>query len=88
MRWATMGGSYSRLQSSAQWGKEVDKFAVYGALEGLHDDGFRNFSPSDIRRFYSDVGYRSENAEFHLNVGLASLATAIALSSAPAWTTA
>jgi hypothetical protein len=37
----------------------------------LHDDGFRNFSPSDIRRFYSDVGYRSENAEFHLNVGLA-----------------
>ena len=56
----TMGGSYDRLQSSAQWGKQVDKFAVYGALEGLHDDGFRNFSPSDIRRFYGDVGYRSD----------------------------
>jgi outer membrane receptor protein involved in Fe transport len=67
----TMGGSYNRLQSSAQWGKQVDQFAVYGALEGLHDDGFRNFSPSDIKRFYSDVGYRSENAEFHLNMGLA-----------------
>jgi outer membrane receptor protein involved in Fe transport len=67
----TMGGSYNRLQSSAQWGKEVDKFALYGALEGLHDDGFRNFSPSDIRRFYGDVGYRSENAEFHVNMGLA-----------------
>jgi outer membrane receptor protein involved in Fe transport len=67
----TMGGSYNRLQSSAQWGKQVDQFAIYGALEGLHDGGFRNFSPSDIRRFYSDVGYRSENAEFHLNVGLA-----------------
>ena len=24
------------------------QFAVYGAIEGLHDDGFRNFSPSDI----------------------------------------
>src|SRR5262249_6875012 len=52
-------------------GKQVDQFAIYGALEGLHDNGFRNFSPSDIRRFYSDVGYRSENAEFHLNLGLA-----------------
>src|SRR5262249_2476018 len=61
-----------RLQSSAQWGKQFDKFAVYGALEGLHNDGFRNFSPSDIRRFYGDVGYRSENAEFHVNMGLAS----------------
>jgi outer membrane receptor protein involved in Fe transport len=67
----TMGGSYGRVQSSAQWGKQVDQFAIYGALEGLHDNGFRNFSPSDIRRFYSDVGYRSENAEFHLNLGLA-----------------
>jgi len=67
----TMGGSYGRLQGSAQWGKQVGQFAMYGALEGLHDDGFRNFSPSDIRRFYSDVGYRTDNAEFHLNLGLA-----------------
>jgi len=67
----TMGGSYNRLQSSAQWGKQVDNFAVYGALEGVRDDGFRNFSPSEVKRFYSDVGYRNENAEFHLNMGLA-----------------
>jgi outer membrane receptor protein involved in Fe transport len=67
----TMAGSFGRLQSSAQWGKQVDQFAVYGALEGLHDDGFRNFSQSDVRRFYSDVGYRSDNAEFHLNIGAA-----------------
>jgi iron complex outermembrane receptor protein len=66
-----MGGSYGRLQGSAQWGKQVDQFSTYVALEGLHDNGFRNFSPSDIRRFYSDVGYRSEDAEFHLNVGAA-----------------
>jgi outer membrane cobalamin receptor len=39
----TMAGSYGRVQSAAQWGKQVDKFSVYGALEGLHDDGFRNF---------------------------------------------
>jgi outer membrane receptor protein involved in Fe transport len=66
-----MGGSYGRVQGSAQWGNQVDKFSTYVALEGLHDDGFRNFSPSDIKRFYSDVGFRSENAEFHLNIGAA-----------------
>jgi outer membrane receptor protein involved in Fe transport len=67
----TMGGSYGRVQSSLQWGKQVDSFAVYGALEGAHDDGFRNFSPSDIRRFYGDVGYSKAGNEFHLNMGLA-----------------
>ena len=67
----TMGGSFGRIQSSAQWGKQVDNYAVYGALEGLHDDGFRNFSASDVRRFYGDVGYRNETSEFHLNMGAA-----------------
>jgi outer membrane receptor protein involved in Fe transport len=67
----TMGGSFGRVQSSAQWGKQVDNFAVYGALEGLHDDGFRNFSASNVRRFYGDVGVKNDQAEFHLNMGAA-----------------
>jgi outer membrane receptor protein involved in Fe transport len=67
----TLGGSFGRVQSSAQWGKQIDNFAVYGALEGLHDDGFRNFSSSDVRRFYGDVGYRNDGNEFHLNMGVA-----------------
>src|SRR5437899_10476285 len=67
----TMGGSFGRVQSSAQWGKKIDNFAVYGALEGLHDGGFRNFSPSTVRRFYGDVGYRNDSSEFHLNTGVA-----------------
>ena len=54
----TMGGSFGRIQSSAQWGKQIDNFSVYGALEGLRDGGFRNFSESKVRRFYGDVGYR------------------------------
>jgi outer membrane receptor protein involved in Fe transport len=68
----TMGGSFGRVQGSAQWGKQIDNYAVYGALEGLHDNGFRNFSASDIRRFYGDVGYRNDVSEFHLNLGVAS----------------
>jgi len=67
----TMGGSFGRIQSSAQWGKQIDNFAVYGALEGLHDGGFRNFSASNVRRFYGDVGYKNDASEFHVNMGLA-----------------
>jgi outer membrane receptor protein involved in Fe transport len=67
----TMGGSFGRIQSSAQWGKQVDNFSVYGALEGLHDDGFRNFSASNVRRFYGDIGAKSDQAEFHVNMGVA-----------------
>ncbi len=68
----TMGGSFGRIQSSAQWGKQVDaNYAVYAALEGLHDNGFRNFSQSDVRRFYGDVGYKGGDSEFHVNMGLA-----------------
>src|SRR5580692_941611 len=66
-----MGGSFGRVQSSAQWGKQIDNWAVYGALEGLHDDGFRNFSASDVRRFYGDVGVKSDSSEFHVNMGAA-----------------
>jgi outer membrane receptor protein involved in Fe transport len=67
----TMGGSFGRVQSSLQWGKQVDDFAVYAALEGLHDDGFRNFQTSNVRRFYGDIGARNDQAEFHLNMGVA-----------------
>src|SRR5712672_3499362 len=67
----TMGGSFGRIQSSAQWGKQIDNFAVYGALEGLHDGGFRNFSASNVRRFYGDVGYKNDVREFHVNMGVA-----------------
>src|SRR5882724_12413856 len=67
----TMGGSFGRIQSSAQWGKQIDNFAVYGAMEGLHDGGFRNFSVSNVRRFYGDVGYKNDASEFHVNMGVA-----------------
>ncbi len=67
----TMGGSFGRIQNSTQWGKRIGDFAVYGAIEGLHERGFRDASGSSIRRFYGDVGYKGSSSEFHLNMGLA-----------------
>ncbi|HYC25493.1 MAG TPA: Plug domain-containing protein, partial [Roseiarcus sp.] len=64
-----MGGSYGRAQSALQWGKQVDNIAVYGALETVRDEGFRDFGGSLIRRFYGDLGVRGDGSEFHLSVG-------------------
>ncbi len=64
-----MGGSYGRLQSSLQWGKQVGAYAAYIAIDGAQDNGYRDFSGSQIRRFYGDLGYRGDSAEVHLNVG-------------------
>ncbi|TFV80522.1 TonB-dependent receptor [Bradyrhizobium frederickii] len=67
-----MGGSFGRIQGSAQWGKQVDNnYAVYAALEGLRDNGFRNYSQSTVRRFYGDIGYKAGDSEFHANMGVA-----------------
>ena len=67
----TMAGSFGRIQASGQWGKQAGDWAVYGALEGVHDDGYRYAGSPDIRRFYGDVGYRYEGNEIHLNMGAA-----------------
>src|SRR5262249_45058905 len=40
----TMVGMFGRRQISAQGGVQVGNFAVYGAFEGVDDDGFRDFS--------------------------------------------
>ncbi len=60
-------GSYGRLQESLQMGKVSGDFAVYAAIEGIHDDGWREFSPSELRRSYFDLGVKSTDTEFHIN---------------------
>ena len=65
------GGSYGRIQAGFEYGKQIDNFAFYGALEAVHDNGYRDLSSSTIRRFYGDLGYRVEGNEVHLSLGLA-----------------
>jgi outer membrane receptor protein involved in Fe transport len=67
-----MGGSYGRVQSSLQIGKQVGNWAAYLSVEAAQDHGYRDFSPSQIRRIYGDIGYKAEGAEFHLSMGGAS----------------
>jgi iron complex outermembrane receptor protein len=63
----TRFGSFGRRQVSAEAGARSGAFAVYGAFEGINDDGFRDFSDAEVRRGYADLGLKTDNAEFHLN---------------------
>ena len=70
-RFEISGGSFGRIQGGFDYGKQSGDFAVYGALEAVHDNGYRDFSASTIRRFYGDLGYRANGNEFHLTASLA-----------------
>ncbi|MCH9765111.1 MAG: TonB-dependent receptor plug domain-containing protein, partial [Alphaproteobacteria bacterium] len=67
-----MAGSFGRIQTGAQAGMTNGNAAVYAALEGIWEDGFRDFSDTEVRRMFADVGLRGSMAEVHLSVTAAS----------------
>lgn len=63
----TRFGSFGRRQVSVQAGASTGSVAIYGAFEGINDDGFRDFSDTEERRGYVDLGFKGTGSEFHLN---------------------
>ena len=66
------GGSHGRRALRAQAGKQVGDVAGYLAVEGLDDDGWRQRSPSRVRRLWGDLGFRGERATLNLSLGAGS----------------
>ncbi|WP_043380721.1 TonB-dependent receptor [Methylobacterium sp. UNCCL110] len=64
------GGSDARTAGYLEYGKVSGPWSVYFTGDGLNDRGWRYESPSTIGRIYGDIGYRSQDSEFHL-IGLA-----------------
>jgi outer membrane receptor protein involved in Fe transport len=63
----TRAGSYGRIQGSVALGGNSGPWAVFVAVEGIKDDGFRDFSEAEIKRMYADWGVKGDGKEFHLN---------------------
>ncbi len=63
----TRAGSWGRFQEMVQAGKQIGNFAAYVAIEGIRDNGWRELSPSDVKRMYVDLGAKDKNTEFHIN---------------------
>jgi iron complex outermembrane receptor protein len=63
-----LGGSFGRIQSSAQAGFQDGNIAGYISADAVNDKGWRQFSSSSSRlnRLYFDLGTRGDKGEFHL----------------------
>ena len=62
-----MGGSYGRIGTSVQAGGQVGNLSGYITADAIDDAGWRQDSPSSLRRVYADFGARGDNnTEFHV----------------------
>ena len=62
------GGSFGRIQGSAQYGVQSGNTAAYVAAAGLNDTGWRFDTPSQLRQVHGDIGWRGEASEVHLGL--------------------
>jgi outer membrane receptor protein involved in Fe transport len=65
------GGSFGTFGGDFQYGKQSGNTAVYVAISGIQQDGWRDLQSTGIENLYGDVGWRGETGEVHLNVLLA-----------------
>jgi iron complex outermembrane recepter protein len=61
------GGSFGRRAGSLQYGVQAGNLASYIAIDALNESGWRDLSPSELRRVYADLGARGERGEVHVN---------------------
>ena len=61
-------GSFGRVQGSAQAGVKAGNWGMYWGGERIQDEGYRDFSPAEIKRMYADLGFKNSTAEMHFNV--------------------
>ena len=65
------GGSFGRYQGELATGQRSGTWGAFLSLEGIRDNGWREFSPATIRRGYADIGAKDDTTEVHLNFSAA-----------------
>ncbi|HEY6834294.1 MAG TPA: TonB-dependent receptor, partial [Pseudolabrys sp.] len=61
------GGSFGQKAFTMQAGGQTGNFSAYIAGDALNDNGWRDQSQSQLRRFYADIGARNQTSEFHVS---------------------
>jgi iron complex outermembrane receptor protein len=59
-------GSFGRRSASVQAGGQSGNLSGYIFADVVNDSGWRDYSPSKLRRIYADVGARGDDGEFHV----------------------
>jgi iron complex outermembrane recepter protein len=59
-------GSYGRATTSVEAGGQKGNLSAYITADATDDAGWRDDSPSQLRRVYADFGARGDQTEFHV----------------------
>ena len=65
------GGSFGRRVFEFEYGGAADAIDYYFTGNLLKEDGWRDFSPSDVRKFFAKIGHETETTDFDLSLTLA-----------------
>jgi iron complex outermembrane receptor protein len=60
------GGSFGDVAGHAEYGARLGDFGVYLGVGALHDDGFRDHSPTTLRQAFGDLAYKHGGLTLHL----------------------
>ena len=61
------GGSFGRYDAEAESGGQNGRLGYYLAGSLNTEDGWRDHSPSTVRRLFGDVGWRSTGSQFNVS---------------------
>lgn len=64
----TRFGSFGHKEGQLAVGARSGNWGAFASGQIINDDGFRDFSPAEIRRYYGDIGVKGDGSEFHINV--------------------
>ncbi|HEY1629975.1 MAG TPA: TonB-dependent receptor [Rhizomicrobium sp.] len=64
-------GSFGNVTGNAQYGVQSGPWGFYAGIGGVHDDGFRDRSATNLRQAYADIGYEEGPATLHLSLAAA-----------------
>ncbi len=62
------GGSWGRTQADAAWGGYSGKTDYFFAVNYFDEDGWRDFSPTEVRQFFGKIGWESGSTDFDLSI--------------------
>lgn len=61
-------GSFGRAEGDVQAGLRSGNWGVYFGGERITDDGYRDFSSSEVKRMFFDLGYQNSIVDLHFNL--------------------
>lgn len=62
------GGSFGRRAAEAEYGGQSGSIDYYANAHWLKEDGWRDFSPSEVKQFFGKVGFETGSTDFDLSV--------------------